>query len=330
MPEEATSNQPEQSNATPEHQTERREPRLPEISALKQYREREASSANAQGQAKEGQPAQEGEQQREPYIPRERFDQVNQRMQQAEQQAQQMQTMLQQFMYQQQQAQRTPPPQHMGGMVNTAQPAAPQQPTGPQMPDFNDPKVVKDWQNKIANGGVKELVGLIQNVVEATGQPLLQQFQQQINQQISPIRDSFVRQQADSYSTQRSQQDPAFQQVRPYFDRFVQEAVQRNPGIQLNQATLSTIEHVAKMQQQQDAQQYGGFNPYMGQMGGFPQPQFQQQAPSAPFTERPGAAANLGQQRQTVQLSPQERAAARGFGMTDEQWAARKRLINNG
>lgn len=321
MPDEAV-NQSEQSQATPQPQTEKRNPTLPEISALKQYREREASSANAQGQVREGQPAQEGSQQREGFIPRDRFDQVNQQKNEYQQQLQQMQGMLQQFMMQQQQAQRTPPALHSGGMVNTAQPAPQPQPTGPQLPDFTNPTVAKEWQNKIANGGVKELVGLIQQVVEATGQPLLQQFQQQINQQISPIRDSFVRQQAESYSTSRAQQDPAFQQVRPYFERFVQEAVQRNPGIQLNQQTLSTIEHVARLQQQQEAQQYGGFNPFMGQMGGFPQ--FQPQQPAAPFTERPGAAANLGQQRQTVSLTPAERQVARGFGMTDEQYAQRK------
>jgi hypothetical protein len=319
-------NQTDQSQVTPEPQTEKRNPQLPEISALRQFREREASSANAQGQAREGQPAQEGAAQREGFIPRERFDQVNQRMQTAEQQAQQMQVMLQQFMMQQQQAQRVPT-QHPGGMMNTASPQ-PQQLQNTGLPDFNDPNVAKEWQNKIANGGVKELVGLMRQVVEATGQPLLQQFQQQIQNQLSPIRNSFVRQQADQYASTRSQQDPTFQQVRPYFEHFVQEAVQRNPDLQLNQATLSTIEHVAKIQQQQSAQQFGGmgqFNPY-----GFPQFMGQQQYPqnpAAPFTERPGAAANLGQQRQTVSLTPQQRAAARGFGMTDEQYATKLREL---
>jgi hypothetical protein len=320
LPDEAVI-QTDQSQVTPEPQTEKRNPQLPEISALKQFREREASSANAQGQAREGQPAQEGAAEREGFIPRERFDQVNQRMQTAEQQSQQMQAMLQQFMMQQQQAQRAPT-QHPGGMMNTA--PAQQAPSGPSLPDFNDPQVAKEWQNKIANGGVKELVGLMRQVVEVTGQPLLQQFQQQIQNQLSPLQRSFIAQTGDNYSRERSTQDPSFQQVKPYFDRYLQEAVTRNPGIQLNPDTLSTIEHVARIQQRQDAAQFGGFNPYaMGQFG----QQVQQYQQPAPFTERPGAAANLGQQRQTVSLTPQQRQAARGFGMTDEQYATRLREL---
>lgn len=326
MPEDAV-NQSVESEATPQEQTVKRNPTLPEISALQQYREREASSANAQGKATDGQPAVEGEQQREQYIPRDRFDQVNEQKNQYQQQVQQMQAMLQQFMMQQQQHQASTPAQHPGGMVNPA--VEQQQQAGPKLPDFNDPEVAKEWQNKIANGGVKELVQLMQQVVEATGAPLLQQFQQQIQQQLTPLQRSILSQTADRYAQQRSQSDPAFQQVRPYFEKYLEEAVTRNPGIQLNEATLSTIEHVARLQAQQVSQQYGGmgmggFNPQLG----FQQPNYQAPQSNPPFTERPGAASNLGQQKTSVTLTPQQRAAARGFGMTDEQYAARLREMN--
>jgi phage I-like protein len=75
----------------------------------------------------------------------------------------------------------------------------------------------------------------------------------------------------------------------------------------MNPQVLGTIEYMAKQQAQQAGVQ---FQP--------PQPQQQQQPP---FTERPGnSSASLGQ-TQTPALTPQQRAMAQTFGMSEREYA---------
>ena len=288
-----------------------------DISALAAYRaQRQAASSAPVQQSVEGGDTRPdaGEQsqaqpQREPYIPRDRFDEVVNERNQLREQFQRMQQSQafgvpqqpQQPQYPMQQPQFQP---QVGptGMVQGQQ--APQQ-SQPNAPDFNDPKVQKEWREKIANNPVTGLREFTEHIINSYGAPLVNQAVQSIYQQLQPLQRAFIQQQIQSYSQQR-QSDPEFSAAQPIFTNLVQMAQAR--GIDTtNPQVLGTIEYMAKQQARQ--------------MGYVP-PQ-EQQAP--PFTERPGnSGATLGKP-QTPALTPQQQAMARTFGMSDSEYAQQLR-----
>ena len=313
------SNQPETQGAAPTvNQLQQSSPQ--DISALAAYRaaRQAASSPPAEPKAEGGdtRPNAGGDQaqpQREGFIPRERFDEVHQRMKSYEQQ-------LQQFQQSQPQAQPnafgTPqmpqmpqfpmqqPLQQVGptGMVQGQQ-QQPQQ--TPQAPDFNDPKVQREWREKIANNPITGMREFTEHIIRSYGEPLVNQAVQGLYQQLQPLQRAFVNQQIQTYAQQR-QADPSFQQVQPYFQNLVQQAQQRGVDV-TNPQVLGTIEYMAKQQAQAQGMQFA------------PPQQPPQQQP--PFTERPGnSGASLGQS-QTPTLTPQQQAMARTFGMSDREYA---------
>ena len=192
------------------------------------------------------------------------------------------------------------------GMANA--PAQPQQ-GQTELPDFNDPSVIKEWREKIANNPVTGLRDFISVMIRAEGAPLLEQFRSQITSQLSPIQQQFVGQQINSYAQQRAQ-DPSFAAIQPVFQQLAQRAVQQ--GYQLTPQVLSTIEHIATLQA-----------PQMGVQ--VPQPQAQQQ--HAPFTERPGSGGQGFPQQEQPTLSPEQKMMAQRFGMSPAQYAAKLREI---
>lgn len=287
-----------------------------------------------QGSAPSEQPKGEGNE-RSPHIPRERFDQVNnERKQLAEQvpqlasQVQQLQQFVQRALWSQQQV-----PQQAPQQVSPAGMVQPQpQPQAPRF-DLSDEAKVKEWQTRIANGGVKELAAFVKQLIEAEGTPLLEQFQQRITSQLTPIQQSYVNQVVDRYAATR-QQDPTFQAVRPYFQSFLERARQERPDLPLNEYTLSTIEHMARVQAQQDAQRYGITQFPQPQPGFAPQPQvpqpyqpYQPYQPQVPYSERPGAAGVGSPALAQRQLTEAERQVARGFGMSDAEYLTYSRGV---
>jgi len=188
------------------------------------------------------------------------------------------------------------------GMVG--QQPAPQQ--TPALPDFSDINIQKQWREKIANNPVTGLREFVTMILMAEGAPLLQQFQQQILSQISPIQQSFVQQQLTSYTSQRQQADPSFSQVVPAFNQLVSQAVQR--GYSLTPQVLQAIEGIARAQS-------GLLSPSAP-------------APRAPFTEAPGGSGQFGQPTQTP-LTPAQAAVAKRFGMEPSEYAAYLRSYDN-
>lgn len=281
-----------------------------DISSLENYRARQAASSAP----KPPQPPQAGEaspttgqnpqaDQREQAIPRPRFDEVIEQKNQYQQQVQALQAQLAQ-MQQAQQAtgMQGAPAQPQGYAAPTysgMQGAAPQQAPS-QVPDFNDPAVQKQWRDKIANNPVTGLREFVSLLIQAEGTPLLQQFQQQILGQITPIQQTFVQQQLSSYETSRAQSDPTFQQVAPTFRQLAVTAQQR--GFALTPQTLQAIEGIARAQ--------------AGVPFGAPPAPAQ-----APFSERPGGGTQLGQSS-TPTLTAEQRDMARRFGMSEQEWAA--------
>lgn len=306
-----------QPSASTAPQTENQAPAIDsgEISSLARYmaRQKDASSAPQapRPQAGEGSPTpdaaatapQDG---REPFIPRSRFDEVL-----AERNALRQQlSSPQAFQPQGHQPQFGAVPQFQApqGMSPTGmvgQQPAPQQ--APALPDFSDINVQRQWREKIAANPVTGLREFVSMVLQAEGAPLLQQFQQQILSQISPIQQSYVQQQLTSYSTQRQQADPSFSQVAPTFNQLVSQALQR--GYSLTPQVLQAIEGIARAQS--------------GLLSS-PAP-----APRAPFTEAPGGTGEFGQPA-TPQLTPAQSAVAKRFGMEPSEYAAYLRSYNNG
>jgi hypothetical protein len=292
-----------QSNQAPV-QAENKAPAVPtEISALAAYRAKKEAAGSPptqkQGES-DGQPqpnvGQDNSQrpQREPFIPRERFDEVAQ-------QRDYYRTQLDQF---QQQVQAMP--QQQVGPTGMVQPAQVPQQQQAQVQSFidqvtKDPEAKKNWQKRIANEGVPALLEFVTQTVQAVGKPLLDEYSRAVNDRLSPIQRQFVNQQINSYVSQR-QSDPSFVSARPVFDRLVQTAVQRGYDV-TNPQVLGTIEFLAK---QQGGQQYGQQAPQMPQV--------------TPFTERPGAG-NQGFPKPAQRaLTPQEQGMARRFNMTDQQY----------
>lgn len=303
--------QPNQPQApAPQPSTENQAPQAPtEISSLQRYMAARANSSNApEGQPKPAAtPPAQGEaasspDAREQFIPRSRFDEVLNERNQLRAQVQQPQLPPQGFQTgmqvpmqpQFQQPQAVGPTGMVGAQPQPARPA--------NVPDFADPTVQKQWRDKIANNPVTGLREFVSLLIQAEGGPLLEQFRQQITQQISPIQQTFLQQQLNSYASQRSQADPTFTQVAPVFNQLVGQAAQR--GMQLTPQVLQAIEGIARAQT----------GTFAGQT---------QQRP-VPFTETPGGTGNLGQAQQPA-LSPLERAMAERFGMTPAEYAAQQR-----
>jgi len=282
-----------------------------EISALARHREamkarvspprQEQKEADGQPQPDVGQQAPQ-EPQREPYIPRDRFDEVLRQRDTLQSQVAQFQQYLQQSQQNQ--------PQQVGptGMVQPQQQALSPQQTE-QVQSFldqvtKDPTARQEWQKKIANGGVPALAEFVIKAIEDRGRPLLEEYTRSINDRISPLQRSFLQQQLSTYASQRST-DPEFQVARPIFDQLANTAAQRGYDV-TNPQVLNTIEFLAKQQARQN-------QPYN------PAPQ---QAPQVtPFSERPGNAGQGLPRPQAPQLTPQQRAMAERFNMTPEQYA---------
>jgi hypothetical protein len=291
-----------------------------EISSLARYRaqQQKGSSPSAQPQTAGGEASPEtGAAQaqpsdnREQFIPRHRFDEVNAQRNQYAQQLQALQAQL--AMYQQAQGitgmqgqlghfQQAPAQPTVTGMANSPQAQASQV---PQIPDFNDPAVVREWRDRIANNPVTGLRDFVSLLIRAEGVPLLEQFRQQITSQLTPLQQTFVQQQLTSYAQSRAS-DPQFTAIQPIFNQLVQQAVQR--GYQLTPQVLSTIEHIARVQ----APQYGITLPASDQ---------------APFTERPGSGGQGFPAPEMPQLTPMQEAMARRFGMTPAEYARRLKEI---
>lgn len=252
------------------------------ISDLARYREAQEAKRSSAAPSIQP-PAPPAQPDREAFIPRERFDEVNTARQHAEQQALQYRQHLETM--QQQQAQPQTQQQN-------------QQPQTPASPDFNNPEVEKEWLKKMQNNPVKGMRELIELVVQERGSPLLEQTLQQVQQYVAPVREAHRMQMVNQYATTKAT-DPTFTSIRPAFENLVGQAEQR--GIALNAQTLPMIEAMARQ-----------MAPSMQQ------PQYQ--APAPPFTERPGGS-GTGVQQQAVQLTAQQRDVARRFNMSDAQYA---------
>ncbi len=279
-----------------------------EISSLARYREAQksrVSSPQTEQPKVDGTPppteGRETSQQppREPYIPRERFDEV----------IRQRDTYHQQLQEFQQRTQQTPYGHvNQTGMVQQPpQPPKQQTPTQEQVQSFLD-KIRADsttrteWQKKIANEGVTALVEFVEKAIDARGRPLLEEYAKAIGERISPLQRSLVQQQVNTYAS-RKNSDPEFAVARPYFDQLVGAAAQRGYDV-TNSQVLDTIELLAKQQARQA------------------NPGFTHQTPQlAPFSERPGntMAQTFNQSAQRA-LTPAEKAMAARFNMTDAQY----------
>ena len=284
--------------------------RLAEISDLRTLREQSGSSPVAEGVSPDGAPADDGADIREQAIPRGRFDEVIQQKNAAEQQAAQYATMLQQAqsLITQQQQNLNPAP---GNPPGTAGP----EPQLPQLPNMDDPAVVKELQTKVANGGVTELVKLVQQVVQAEAAPVVLQMQQGWQNQFAPVQQTLAQQAVDSYTQQEITRDPSFSGTEQTFRNYVSTALQRNPGLALNAETLGVIAYVARRHPQQP-----GLAPSLPAA-----------APTVPFMEQPGSAAVLQNTGQApVRLSAEQQKAARGFNMTDAGYSDAIKRLNNG
>lgn len=294
-----------QAPATP---TENPKPTVPtEISSLARHREQlqRASSARAEQKETGGEPQPNVGQQepskpeREPYIPRDRFDEVLRQRDAFQQQLTQMQQMMQQA--QQPQMGPTgmmqPPQQHLN---------PPQQQQ--QVQSFldqvmKDPAAKQQWQKRIANEGITALAEFVTKTIEDRGRPLLEEYSRSINDRITPLQQSLLRQQISSYANQKAS-DPEFQVARPMFEQLVNTAVQRGYDV-TNPQVLSTIEFLAKQQARQFAPP------------ATPQQPMQQ---VAPFSERPGSSSQPFPKPAYRALTPQEQAMANRFNLTPQQY----------
>jgi hypothetical protein len=283
-----------------------------EISSLANYMARHRASSpesSVQSQAGEGSPAPAAAPQsdnREQFIPRSRFDEVLAERNQLRSQLQQPQA-----------PQPAPVPQPANfqpqfGAVPQFQPQPGLNPTGMQgaqppqpaanVPNWDDPAVQKAWREKIANNPVTGLREFVELLGQATVSKQLEQFRQQVFSQLQPLQQTFVRQQLESYATQRNNADPTFQQVAPTFVNLVGQAMQR--GYSITPQVLQAIEGIARAQ--------------TGLLTAPPPP------PQVPFSETPGGTGSFGQ-AEAPTLSPMEKQVAQRFGMTDAEYAQYRR-----
>lgn len=273
-----------------------------EISSLARMRAAQQASAPAATGPDAGQAVPNGQsqnaQQRSEYIPRERFDQVNERLRQAEAQlaARNVHTGMQPV------AQVAPQRTTMTGMVQPTQGQAIAD--SPQVQGLlarlGDKQVQEEWRKKIANSPVTGLAEFVQFAIQTEGAALLQQYLAPLHAQLAPLQQTFIGQQLSAYAAQR-ESDPTWQQVAPTFYQLASRAAQQ--GQALNGQVLSVVEAVAR-------QSLG-------------LPVFGAPAPApAPFTERPGSGGqNFGSQP-APRLTSEQEAMARKFGMTAQEYAA--------
>lgn len=307
MPEDQ--NQAPQTSNAPAQTENTAQPVRTEISALANYRkhkEAQGSSPKPEQRETDGQPQPnmgQQEPQREPYIPRERFDEVVNQRNTIQQQYQQMQAQLQQFQQAQQSQQVVGPT----GMVQPQQAAPPPQQQAAVQSFLDqvtkDPTARQQWQKKIANEGVTALADFVRQAVESVGRPLLEEYTKNVSAQLTPIQRQYVNQQINSYVSQRAN-DPDFAVVRPTFDTLVSTAVQRGYDV-TNPQVLGTIEFLAKQQMQAQGQYQ----------------QHQQPPTPMPFSERPGSGGQNFGKSATPSLTPQQVKMAERFGMTPQQYA---------
>lgn len=303
-----------QSADVPSNQTEKgKDPT--QISALNRYREQgssSASSAQNDGQPKDGESsANTGSDGREQFIPRSRFDQVNEQRNQFQQEAAQAQQQLIALQQQMLQQQMQPNPT---GMVGA--------PPAPQAPAFNpnDPEFQERWRKRLADNPIQGMAEFMQEFLQHTGTPMIEQLRSEIMGQVQPLRDGYVSQQVQQYAQQRAAQDPSFQQVAPHLQQVVSQALSQRPDLQLNGQTLQVLEQIARVNA---SQQQFGLQPGYGM-----QTPVAPIAPTAPFTERPGQPqANTGPQ--DAPITPEIRAMAARFRMDPQQYANAQREMNN-
>lgn len=293
-----------------------------EISSLARLRAAQAQrdSAPAQQSAPAGQPTPSGNEapqpQRSEYIPRERFDQVNARLQAAEARLAALQ-----------QGYGHPPtgmapvapqqPQHVtqSGMVGAApQPSGQAVANSAQVQRLldqltQDKGKQEEWKKKIAANPVTGLAEFVTHAIQTEGAALLQQALAPIIAQVQPLQQAYLGQQLDAYAAQR-QSDPTWQQVAPRFYALAQQA--QAAGYPTTPQALAVVEAVARQQ--------AGL-PIFG-------------APAAPtpppFTERPGSGGqSLVGSNPAPQLTPQEQAIAKYFKMTPEEYVQGKASLRS-
>jgi hypothetical protein len=176
-----------------------------------------------------------------------------------------------------------------------------------------DPAQRQAWNRRIATDGVAALADFVRQAVVSVGQPLLEQYAQNVNAQLSPIQRQYVAQQVSSFASQR-QTDPEFAAARPTFDGLVTTALQRGYDV-TNPQVLTTIEFLAK----QHTRQNGGY-----------QPQFQSPPTPTPFSERPGNSGQNLNKQAGPNLNPKQLEMAKRFGMTPQQYAESLRAMGVG
>jgi len=158
------------------------------------------------------------------------------------------------------------------------------------------------WRQKIVNQPVTGIAELIQHAIQTEGAALLQQQLQQLQSSLAPMQSFYQQQQAQAvgnYAKQRAT-DPNWTAVEPVFNQLVQQAQQG--GYQLTQQNLQVIESVARTKV--------GI-PMWGQAPSQP----------APFTERPAGQSNFHSANQPVQLTAEQKNAARLFGLDEATYA---------
>lgn len=238
--------------------------------------------------------------QRSEYIPRDRFDEVNARRIAAEAQLQQLSQMSQGQM------QRAAQANSGYGMPQQQAPTGQQVAQSPQVQNFlaslSNKEEQEKWRQKIVNQPVTGIAELIQHAIQTEGAALLQQQLQQLQSSLAPMQSFYQQQQyqaVGNYAKQRAT-DPNWTAVEPVFNQLVQQAQQG--GYQLNQQNLQVIEGVARTKV--------GI-PMWGQAPSQP----------APFTERPAGQSNFHSANQPVQLTAEQKNAAKLFGLDEATYA---------
>lgn len=236
--------------------------------------------------------------QRSEYIPRDRFDEVNARRIAAEAQLQQLNSMTQQQMQRAAQANQGYAPQQAPTGQQVAQ--------SPQVQNFlaslSNKEEQEKWRQKIVNQPVTGIAELIQHAIQTEGAALLTQHLQQLQTALAPMHSFYQQQQyqaVETYAKQRAT-DPNWTAVKPVFDQLVQQA--QHGGYQLSQQNLQIIEGVARTKV--------GI-PMWGQAPSQP----------APFTERPAGQSNFHSANQPVQLTAEQKNAAKLFGLDEATYA---------
>jgi hypothetical protein len=290
-----------------------------QISALARHRSQGspiASSAQEQDSPQEGETGTNpGSAEREQFIPRDRFDEVNNQKNLATQQLAAQTAMMQQMM-----AQQAAQQQHVAGMVGAPQ-AQPQQQQAPVF-DPSDPEVQKQWREKLAANPIEGMAGFFQEMLQAQGAPMISQLRNEMAAQMQPLRDGYVQQQVEGYAQQRMAQDPTFAQVAPQLNAVVQNALQQRPDLQLNPQILQIFEQIARTNSA--GQQFGNPPAF-----GMAQPGIPPMQPGAPFSERPAAVLPGGTGQANAPITPQIRAMAQRFGQDPQVYANKARDMNS-